>query len=458
MVTPKREARVTKPRKVHASRKSCDTCHKSKTKCDRQRPVCSTCKIFARQCTYLHNAVALLPHLETFTSGSSSEREERIQHDPQSQQSSLTGSSASGSNTTPSLSFSPTELDLNHYTLLTDGVSETSARRYEESSMILAAIRMGMPVDDIRQVLMDTNYATYGLAYLLENRRVSSEASSPESLQHRSKLPTFNSHAWETLRYEPEIKAQHNQREMFVVASLRAIEEVADRGNPSVQIPTWALLPPQISTQVTDPFDEAFRTMKAEIVGVDVEKYCGAHAHLDALLHGNSPRRVPRLSQILAALLASLLPLEDSGSTGVTSLAVMWLHWSLFSWLLSPTREHFERMPKMIRPTPWQLFSPHVLIYDFIAVPALRDYMCREPPEHNTWLTEACKTTQFAWKKTALHALTRHPVSKAIDLCAECKEEAGKAENWSFGPSVRPHLPNVDRYIRVRTSGYNGSG
>lgn len=216
-------------------------------------------------------------------------------------------------------------------------------------------------------------------------------------------------------------------------------------------LPSWAILPPRTLTGAGDSFDEALATMQAEIAaGVDIEAYCGPHVYLGALLHPKHSHSTPRLSQIIADMLTRLLPDEATGS--VTSLALMWLHWCVWSWLLSPTEEKYYRIPKLLRPTPWQICRPHTLVYDFIIIPTLRDHLCNSPCTNNAWLTEADNTILCYWPKTALHALCRNPITKAIDLHPDCKSYAGRSQNWSFGPVIRAHFPDIDRYASIRAN------
>ncbi|QIX00336.1 hypothetical protein AMS68_005853 [Peltaster fructicola] len=543
MVSSDKTWRVKKDRKrATTQRKSCDTCHKSKTRCDRRRPVCSTCEIFGRACTYLQRDQdgAPEPHSKQRSGDAQGsaitipppqlpppQQQHHLHHHhhlpyardhdfmpaevqplPQLSSSSTKSSSpddilleravddlwnysfnsvelhaklpAAGEPLLPCswcLDFScdhcrqlersiPDDQDLLHdrdvqisvAELLMDAMASRSDR---ESATILAAVRAGIPRMAIYAALISPDCSNIGLTQVLEHQQGSI------TQQYDAVMSNAHDQIWHQLRYEPttahqdgpptevagDLKHPRRRHPMGRPApSLQSMHSSLTDAGKDVCIPQWAILPPRTLIGAGDTFDDAMATMQAEIAaGADIEAYCGAHAYLGALLHPRHSHATPRLSQIIAGMLARLLPDEVAGS--VTSLALMWLHWCVWSWLLSPTEEKFNRIPSLLKPTPWQICRPHTLVYDFVIVPALRDHLCNNPLTNNVWLTEAGNTMLCCWPKTALHALCRNPITKAIDLHPDCKSYAGRPQNWSFGPVIRTHFPDMDRYASIRSNG-----
>lgn len=334
-----------------------------------------------------------------------------------------------------------------------------------QSSMILAALRTGTSQHRIGEALVSPDYESRGLAYILTADKLQSnmkqQAKGVDNEASQSPDMPYARLAWDSIVFDLADSARQTSDELsgtLVPTRKRAkstaevpilVQAPSGSGASAVRLPFWSLLPMQLTSKMADPFDVAMAQIRTDLDGgVAIDTYCGSHAYLVALIRPETKERIPRLSRIVADLVRDFMPQETTPS--VTSLAIMWLHWCLWSWMISPSVESFERMPKLMRPTPWQICSAHPLVYDFVFIPALRDYICRKPLTSNTWIAEASDTVSFDWPKTALHALCRNRETKAIDLNQDCKTHASSEANWSFGPSMRAHLPDIDQYAKVR--------
>lgn len=276
----------------------------------------------------------------------------------------------------------------------------------------------------------------------------------------------FDRLVWTRIKYAPTVTNRYEAIGSFIRGSAdtrdkgsdaQKLAQVPVRGlgssltddNHGSKMPFWSILPMRSPSQLADPFDETLKLIQAELKdGADVKKYCGKHAFVGALLDERQFRESPRLSQICAAMARSVL--SDIESANITLVAIMYLQWSLWNWLLQPNKQSYEGLPETMRPTPWQLFAPHCLMYDFCIPPSLRDRLCRAPLDDNKWVTESCKTILCGWPRTLLDAITRHQSSGGLDLTAECKAHIGKPETWSLGPSMRSFFAGIDSHITIR--------
>lgn len=184
--------------------------------------------------------------------------------------------------------------------------------------------------------------------------------------------------------------------------------------------PSWALQLMNTPGSVLDPFDSVLKELRADIQnGTDPETLCGSHAYVGALHDEATFRRAPKLSQVSASMTRSMKPEEPRPT--VTQYAIMFAIWSLWKWVLAPSPQTYHDLPACLRPTPWQYFSPHVHLFDFVYSPALRDELCRTQNAGGPWITELCKTLHCDWSGTIFEALSRNSQSGELDLNPRCK-------------------------------------
>lgn len=210
----------------------------------------------------------------------------------------------------------------------------------------------------------------------------------------------------------------------------------------------WATLPLSIIDTNTDPLAAMFRNLRLEINDdVSAEEICGRHVYAAALDDEEVYNRAPRLSQVMATLVKSIKP---AGGTTVTMYALMWTHWAFVKWMLAPSRETYAEIPEAARPTCWQLFTPHLLVCDFVSSPLLREHICQTGHFDMQWFTDACVTIAFDWSLQKSDALCRNQWTGELDLSPACKSDARKFRNWSLGAELRTYLPDADEFFRIR--------
>lgn len=163
-----------------------------------------------------------------------------------------------------------------------------------------------------------------------------------------------------------------------------------------------------------DPFQSVLATLVANISSGEHEDVCGSHAFVGALDDEATYLRAPRLSQVVACIVHGMK--LDESSSSFTQYAIMYQYWTLFRWMLSPTRDTYRAIPQNAKPGPYQLFVPHARTFDFLVQPALRDLMCRNEAPDVRWLTDGMATIRCQWPKTLDYALCRDGWTAEIDL------------------------------------------
>ena len=134
----------------------------------------------------------------------------------------------------------------------------------------------------------------------------------------------------------------------------------------------------------------------------------------------------------------------------------MYLFWSLMRWMISPSPETYNAIPEWFRPTPNQLFMPHINIIDFIIWPAFRELVVQIPAmqERMGWMMDLSLNLQCDWSFATSEALYTNEETGQVDLCDAARDAARDLGNWSVGPSFRGYVSNADSYVRIRTEGY----
>ena len=105
----------------------------------------------------------------------------------------------------------------------------------------------------------------------------------------------------------------------------------------NILLPVWAMRVLNTTCDwFADPFDGVFIELSTDIAnGADAEILCGPHAFIAALDDKKAFHRAPKLSQVVASMVNSIKP--DEPEPSITRYAMMWIHWSLWRWMLSPS-------------------------------------------------------------------------------------------------------------------------
>ncbi|KAJ4990508.1 C6 transcription factor [Stagonosporopsis vannaccii] len=210
--------------------------------------------------------------------------------------------------------------------------------------------------------------------------------------------------------------------------------------------PMWALMcinhdvgPKSITMALTDICRRLTRLLKQ---GDSWETLVGAHPHVAALSDSSKFATAPLLSQWAASMVHSIKNRGDD----FTCVASMYLFWYIASWIISPSPETYEAMPKWIRPTPYQIFVPHSHSMDFLLWPMLRDLAVQRTTmqEKLEWLFVLCTSVRCEWPLPLEEALCMDSTTGEAVFTDAAKAQFLDLANWSAGLALRAHIPNAD--------------
>jgi hypothetical protein len=125
-------------------------------------------------------------------------------------------------------------------------------------------------------------------------------------------------------------------------------------------------------------------------------------------------------------------------------------------WMIFPSPETYHTLPEWLRPSPNQLFMPHISAVDFIVWPTLRELVVQIPAlqERMEWLMNMSINIKCDWPYAMGEALCENKETGQTDLCDAARDAVRDLANWSVGPSFRGYIGNADSYVRIRTEMY----
>jgi hypothetical protein len=134
----------------------------------------------------------------------------------------------------------------------------------------------------------------------------------------------------------------------------------------------------------------------------------------------------------------------------------MYVFWYLMRWMIIPSPETYNAIPEWLRPSPNQLFMPHISIVDFVVWPAFRELAVQVPAmqERMWWLIDMSMNIECDWSYTTWEALYKIKRTGQADLCDAARHVVRDLANWSVRPSFRGYVSNADSYVRIRTEGH----
>ncbi|KAF1941691.1 hypothetical protein EJ02DRAFT_347163 [Clathrospora elynae] len=263
------------------------------------------------------------------------------------------------------------------------------------------------------------------------------------------------------------IHATHIMSRQQIVNTIRVHQNFALRNpvilnytpmNPigNLSFPTWSMMP--VNTR-PDPgsLRHAFLGVMQEATelitrGAPVELIIEKHPNIAALFDEEEFNK----SGVLSKWAVGMVHSDQLKGNTFTCFASMYKFWYLMRWMIFPSAETYDAIPEWLRPTPNQLFMPHISILDFVVWPAFREFAVQIPTmqEKMEWLSDMSANIQCDWSFPTEESLRRDEETGLVDLCPVAMATMHDLSNWSVGPSFRGYVSNADSYVRIRTEAY----
>jgi len=262
-----------------------------------------------------------------------------------------------------------------------------------------------------------------------------------------------------TIRIHPNLNLRNLFGNMPFSSSIRSNHYPGDIQETQITnlfLPTWSMLP--INT-IPDPgslkrafpgiYEQATTLMN---MGIPADQIIETHPNIAALWDED----IYNNSGILTKWAVGMVHGVYMKGNTFSCFGSMYLFWYLMRWMISPSPETYNAIPEWFRPTPNQLFMPHINIVDFIVWPAFRELVTQIPAmqERMEWLMDMSLNIQCDWSFATDQALCSNEETGQVDLCDAARDVVRELASWSLGPSFRGYVSNADSYVRIRTEGY----
>lgn len=301
------------------------------------------------------------------------------------------------------------------------------------------------------------------LPLILRMGQVPSESSGSGAISPKRKESVRSIHATHLISRQPIVNAvvvhpNLNLGNFFGNPGLSGIERTDhlplgnQNAHDNLTIPTWAMM---TMNSRPDPgsLHDAFESIlkeAAEMIrsGTPPDLVIEKHPNIAALFNESEYNNSGILSKWAAGMVHSV----QHRNIDFTCMASMYVFWYLMRWMIYPSPETYDCIPEWLRPTPNQLFMPHIKILDFVIWPAFRELAVQIPAmqERMEWLMDMSNTVRCDWSFSTKEALSRNEETGHVDLCPMAKGCVRDMSNWSLGPSFRGYVSNADSYVRVR--------
>ncbi|QPC59938.1 hypothetical protein HYE67_002169 [Fusarium culmorum] len=222
-----------------------------------------------------------------------------------------------------------------------------------------------------------------------------------------------------SLGVQPNFRNHFNN--LSLSSSIRANgypRKIQDAQIRNIFLPDWAATslntipdPGHLEDAFADIYKRATSLMES---GEPVHRIVGHHPNVAALYDQQEFDRSCLLSQWAARMVHSV----KRQGYDFTCFASMNVFWYMMRWMVYPSPESYAAMPEWIRPTPNQLFTPHISMADFVLWPGFRELVVQLPQlqERMAWLADMSLYINCEWPYPLEQALHRDPVSGDTDL------------------------------------------
>lgn len=229
----------------------------------------------------------------------------------------------------------------------------------------------------------------------------------------------------------PYIKVDPNIGNMFgnlpfssAILANHFPEEVQRGQMSNLTVPIWAMK--VVNSEWDGTADQSISTfyekMKNVVMtGSSTDALFGVHPLVGVLLDDEIYHRAPPLSQWAARMVKSIK--GDDSELDMTQFASIYHFWAMMRWMVYPTPATYEAIPDFLRPTPYQLFKAHPMLFDFMTWPDMRD-LCAKTQcllTDTRWVLEMSRTITCYWSGTPSDILCTNEITGELDLSPAAK-------------------------------------
>ena len=174
-----------------------------------------------------------------------------------------------------------------------------------------------------------------------------------------------------------------------------------------------------------------------------------AYPSVSSLLSPSSAGGVDPLSQVMVDIISKF-----PGICGLPEQVgiLMNMFWFM-RWCVSPTPEHYERIPEWSRPRPWQLFEEHAAWMDYVPWPKIREKLVTAKPgsyPFENWFIPFTTDISVNWPYDDTDCLLSTNNREEPIVNPAFERHIMRLENWSLGPTFEEAFPELAVHARIQ--------
>ncbi|KAI9680687.1 MAG: hypothetical protein M1817_004127 [Caeruleum heppii] len=183
--------------------------------------------------------------------------------------------------------------------------------------------------------------------------------------------------------------------------------------------------------------------------GVSKNKLVGpAYPSIASLLNPERSKYSHPLSKVFTDILSKFPDL----STLPEQIATLYIMFLIMRWQISPTQEHYDRLPDWVTPRASQILTPHPAWIDHLPWPRQRDVMIRNQQNYifDDFFIPFTTTLSLNWPYESTDTLLSSPNSEEIMINPVFERHLRNLNNWSLGPAFAKAFPDLADTVRIK--------
>jgi hypothetical protein len=213
----------------------------------------------------------------------------------------------------------------------------------------------------------------------------------------------------------------------------------------------WAALPKNLPpTCLLDGILLKFLHTRRQQAANRVPRVGGpAYPSVCSLLNPSSTSSVDPLSQVMVDIISTF-----PGICGLPEqVAILMNMFWFMRWCVSPTPDHYERIPEWSRPRPSQIYDVHAAWMDYVPWPKIREKLVSAKPgayPFENWFIPFTSGISVNWPYDDTDCLLSTNLLEEPIVNPAFERHIMRLENWSMGPAFEEAFPDLAVHARIQ--------
>jgi hypothetical protein len=188
------------------------------------------------------------------------------------------------------------------------------------------------------------------------------------------------------------------------------------------------------------------RRMAAE--GASEEELAGpAYPDFYAFMHPAERHQSHGISKVFADIISTFPDL----SAPPEKIATYYGMFLVMRWHVCPTQDNYERLPMWLRPTSWQILTPHPIWIDHLPWPEMREELVQHYHRYpfENFFVPFTKTMSVNWPHAPMDIFLPRQGQRDLRISPQFEAHMRDITNWSLGSSFKKQFPMLATGVTI---------